>query len=274
MTATVTVSIVYTTIDEETAVSTVYNTVTVQAPAKRAVTTATIPAYASACSSPAAYLSACKCIGVSASTVTASTPTTTKTVTATVTQAATTAYTTLRTQTQLTTSTTETVLSTIATVTITSIVGTSTQTATATATAAPLPSVFYLKAPSDDSTVSGQYIGTLGGLAHFTSDVSTAIKWTLIDGYLIQVGASSPAGYSSQGRRPYLFVEDSNPTDPNLGCQLTSAGDVACDRQLQVCFNNPGVGNYLTPYIPGPLYDGYYTCLNPYDITMTFEDAS
>jgi len=82
---------------------------------------ATIPAYASACSSPDAYRSACSCMGVtSASAVTAPTPSTTVTVTARITSTV-----------QHTTVTTPTVTQSLTTFT-TSTTGTTVHTATTT----------------------------------------------------------------------------------------------------------------------------------------------
>lgn len=271
VTATVTQDQTQTVTDSATVTNTVQTTTTLPAIIDKRSAAPTIPAYASPCSSAAAFLSACSCIGVGPTTITAPIPTTTITEYATVTPATATVYTTLRTETLLKTVATDTLLTTVASVTISDI-ATQTKTEQSTVTAdCPVrnPTNFYLKASVRDGGIpAGQYIRESGSLAKFTTDKSLAVKFTLRNGVLGMAGGPD-SGFQSGLQRPFFNV---NAGAEKLRCSLTGC-ELKCERRWQMCDNSGQNNYYPTPFIPEAPMAGYYVCANPYDFTMAYEEA-
>lgn len=169
--------------------------------------------YASACSSTSAYVSACGCIGIWPTTITAPVPSTTLTITVTSAPSTATVYHTVSTKTIVSTAGIATVFSTVTTVTLNSIVTTQTvdvpttvivtatdatltSTVLATVTAT-LPSVFYLTVQSGLYADQFVYIDSLRYLSLMT-DIALVAEFTINSAGVL---VSDTPGYDASTRR-------------------------------------------------------------------------
>ena len=197
-----------------------------------------LPAYASSCTAPGQYSSACSCIGVHPFTVTAAAPSTTVTITAhptvTVTQSATLSTLVAQTQTTVQTVTTTDVVSESVTVTQTHTVTVSPPACT------PVAAVFQLQYTSGDGTAillrtatDGSGSGPIYLVANRVTSPASATQFSIApDGRLLDTGDSLFGGDPAYAYTNFdsaidtiKFARDNSIRDPDnfITCSLNEA---------------------------------------------------